>query len=66
MARSYEDALWVSCPKCDARPGDPCKRDPLIAEVFNFSEFRLHYARVDHLELLNQIRTTTNDLGWPC
>ena len=47
-----EEALWVSCPKCDARPGDPCVRDPLVAEVFEFTSFRLHYARVDMMELL--------------
>lgn len=47
-----EEALWVSCPKCDARPGDHCEYNPLIAEVFDFTAFRLHYARVDMMELL--------------
>ena len=53
MARDErEEALWVSCPKCDARPGDVCEHNPLIAEVLNFTSFRLHYARVDMMTLL--------------
>ncbi len=59
MARDEkEKALWVSCPKCDARPGDACEHNPLVAEVFDFADaaafraFRLHYARVDMMKLL--------------
>ncbi len=47
-----EEALWVSCPGCDARPGEVCLRDPEIAEVFDFTSFRLHYVRVDMMEKL--------------
>ncbi len=53
MARDKrEEALWVSCPKCDARPGDSCVYNPLIAEGFDFTSFPLHYDRVDMMELL--------------
>lgn len=47
-----EKALWVSCPTCDARPGDPCVSDPTAAEVFGHTSFRLHYERVNMMELL--------------
>lgn len=53
MARDEnEDALWVSCPKCDARPGDTCVLDSPVEEVLNFTSFRLHYDRVDMMTLL--------------
>jgi len=56
--KRLEEALWVSCPKCDARPGDPCLRNPLIAEVFDFMSFRLHYARMDMMERLSIMENT--------
>ena len=46
------EALWVSCPRCDVLPGEPCLHNPMVSEVFDFSEFRLHYARVEMMELL--------------
>lgn len=59
MARDErEEALWVSCPKCDARPGDVCNYNPLITEVFDFVAFRLHYARVD---MMNTLATMEDD-----
>lgn len=51
--KRLEEALWVSCPKCDARPGEVCLRDSEIAEVCDFPNFRLHRARVDMMELLD-------------
>lgn len=52
MARDNEEALWVSCPKCDARPGDGCVFDSLDTEAIDCTSFRLHHDRVDMMNLL--------------
>lgn len=40
-----EDALWVSCPECDALPGDFCILNPALADKPGFDK-AVHQARI--------------------
>ncbi len=51
MSDSREEALWVSCPECDARPGDLCLRIG-EAEALELPKLRIHCARIDMMNLL--------------
>lgn len=51
-----KEALWVSCPKCDALPGDVCFRDSEVTEVLSFTDFWVHFERADMLGLLSKMK----------
>lgn len=44
-AANPEDAIWVSCPECDARPGDSCALDPALADRPGFDK-AVHHSRI--------------------
>jgi hypothetical protein len=45
------DAIWVSCPTCDALPGDRCKLDPLLAGTPGYNK-AVHLARIKSMHYL--------------
>jgi len=49
-----EDAVWVSCPECDALPGDRCKLDPLLADRPGYDK-AVHQARISSMCYLSEL-----------
>jgi hypothetical protein len=49
-----EDAIWVSCPECDALPGDRCKLDPLLAGQPGYDK-AVHQVRISSMCYLDEL-----------
>jgi hypothetical protein len=49
-----EDAVWVSCPDCDALPGDGCKLDPTLAGTPGYDK-AVHQARISSMYYLSEL-----------
>ena len=49
-----EDAVWVSCPECDALPGDGCNLDPIFAGSPGYDK-AVHQARISSMYNLSQL-----------
>lgn len=56
-----EDAVWVSCPKCNALPGDYCPVDPDLADKPGFDQ-AVHQARIISMQNLIKSETDMIDL----
>jgi hypothetical protein len=44
-ADNLDDSVWVSCPTCDALPGDRCVLDPELAHTPGYDK-AVHQARI--------------------
>jgi hypothetical protein len=53
-----EDSIWVSCPDCDALPGDGCKLDPLLADQPGYDK-AVHQARISSMYNLSELEHET-------
>ena len=53
-ASDPEDAVWVSCPECDSRPGDSCILDQALSDTPGFDK-AVHAARIQAMHNLSEL-----------
>ena len=53
-----EDAIWCSCPDCDALPGDGCKHNPDLIGQPGYDK-AVHQARISSLINLSELDRET-------
>lgn len=57
-ASNPEEAVWVSCPECDARPGDSCLLDPALTGMPGFDK-AVHQARLKAMHSMVELEHET-------